>query len=246
MSNSAGRGVKPLLAAFLLLVVAFGVASEARAQVGHPPESSPYTDVRATKIISLGVGYLGGSAGSAGVGPTDGPLAVGRFNMMISGPLELDGSLGVANLERGIIDPTTAPTDSIVDVAKQTVTLLDAGIMLLLTGRKAWHRTIPYLGASFGVAFGGSVPEDTLSGFRFKTQFQLAPVVGVRWYPSDRLMFRLEFRDIVWRLTYPPSFFTIPEDDILAPPVLNPNVYNDTEWTHHPTLLFTIGYAITL
>jgi hypothetical protein len=166
--------------------------------------------------------------------------------MRIGGPLELDGSLGIANLERSIINPATAPTDEIVDVAKQTVTLLDAGLMLLLTGQKTWHRTVPYFGTSFGVALGGRVPEDTLSGFTFKTQFQLAPAVGFRWYPSNRLMFRLEFRDIVWRLSYPGSFFTSPEDDILAPPVLDPNIANDTEWTHHPTLLFTIGYAIGL
>jgi hypothetical protein len=166
--------------------------------------------------------------------------------MRISGPLELDGSLAVANLNRNIIDPSTAPTDSIVDTAKQTVTLLDAGIMLLFTGEKTWHRTVPYVGVSFGVAFGGSVPEDSLSAFVFKTQFQLAPAIGFRWYPSDRLMLRVEFRDILWRLSYPPSFFTIPEDDILAPPVLNPSIEDDSEWTHHPTFLFTIGYAIGL
>jgi len=246
MSNTTGFGVKQSTTTALLLLAVLGLSSEARSQVGHPPESSPYTPLRATKVISLGIGYLQGSSGRAAVGPTDGPLAVGRFNMRIGGPLELDGSLGIANLERNIIDPATAPTDSIVDVAKQTVTLLDAGIMLLLTGQKTWHRTVPYVGASFGVAFGGRVPEDTLSGFTFKTQFQLAPVLGFRWYPSNRLMFRWEFRDVVWRLSYPPSFFTSPEDDISAPPVLDPNIASDKEWTHHPTFLFTIGYAIGL
>lgn len=245
MSNTVGSTVKRFPIAALVLVAALGTSSEVRSQVGHPPESSPYTPLRATKVISLGVGYLGGSEGSAAVGPTDGLLAIGRFNMRIGGPLELDGSFGMANLERAIIDPLTVPTDSIVDVAKQTVTLLDLGIMLLLTGQKTWHRTVPYVGASFGVAFGGSIPEDTLSGFNFKTQFQLAPTVGLRWYPSDRLMVRIEFRDIVWRLSYPGTFFEIPEDDISASPVLDPTVANDTEWTHHPSVLFTIGYAIS-
>ena len=114
----------------------------------------------------------------------------------------------------------------------------------MLTGQKTWHGMIPYVDLSLGVAFGGSVPEDSLSGFVFGTQFTIAPAFGVQWYPSDRLMLRTEFRDIIWQLRYPPSFFTRPEDDITSPPVLNPNVENDTEWTHHPTLIFTIGYAI--
>jgi hypothetical protein len=164
--------------------------------------------------------------------------------MILSGPLDLDVNVSVANLERGIIDPTTAPADSILETAKQTVTIIDAGFILLLTGQKTWHRTIPYLGVSLGVAVGGDVRADSLSGFAFNTQFQIAPGLGVRWYVSDRLMLRADFRDVIWRLSYPQSFFTRPEDDQLAPPVLNPDVQNDTEWTHHPTLTLTLGYAI--
>ncbi|UCG85337.1 MAG: hypothetical protein JSW71_15565 [Gemmatimonadota bacterium] len=244
MSNVACHSVKRGLTGLLMCLALSGTIIEAHAQVGHPPESSPYTRLRAKRVISLGAGYMAGSPGSAGVGPANGPLVAARFNLSLTRPLDLDVNLGVANLDRGIIDPSTAPTDSIVDTAKQTVTLLDAGLVLKLTGQKTWHRTIPYLGLSLGVALGGNVQADSLSGFSFKTQFQLSPGLGVRWYPSDRLMIRVDFRDVIWRLSYPPSFFTLPEDDPLAPPVLNPNVRDDSEWTHHPTLTLTLGYAI--
>jgi len=244
MSNAVRHSVKRVCTGTLICLALSGMTLEAHAQVGYPPESSPYTRLRAKKVISLGAGYMAGSAGSAGVGPANGPLAAARFNMILSGPLDFDVNVAVASLERGIIDPSTAPTDSILETAKQTVTMLDAGLILLLTGQKTWHRTIPYLGLSLGVAIGGNVRADSLSGFAFNTQFQIAPGLGVRWYVSDRLMIRADFRDVIWRLSYPPSFFTRPEDDPLAPPVLNPNVQNDTEWTHHPVLTFTLGYAI--
>jgi len=244
MSNGFSTRVKRTVARLLILLAALGMAAEAHAQVGHPPESSPYRPLRAKRVISAGVGYLWGSAGKAGVGPSDGPLVTARVDQVLSGALAVNLSVGVANLKRGLIKPSSAPADSILGHANQTVTLVDAAIVLLLTGDKTWHRTVPYVDLSLGVAFGGSVPEDSLSGFVFKTQFTIAPAFGVQWYPSDRLMFRGEFRDIIWRLRYPPSFFARPTDDPTSPPVLNPNVENDTEWTHHPTLIFTIGYAI--
>jgi hypothetical protein len=244
MSNAVGHSVKRVLAGTLICLALSGTMIEAHAQVGHPPGSSPYARLRPKTVISLAAGYMAGSAGSAHVGPADGPLVGARFNMVISGPLDFDANVGVANLDRHIINPSTAPTDSVVDVVKQTVTLLDVGLILRLTGQKTWHRTIPYLGLSLGVAFGGPVPRDTVSGFTFGTQFQVAPGLGVRWYLSDRLMFRIDFRDVIWRLSYPPTFFESPDDDLLAPPVLNPNVQDDSEWTHHPTLTLTLGYAV--
>ncbi len=244
MSNACSTRVKRTTAGLTFLLAALGMAAETQAQIGHPPESSPYQQLRAKRVISAGVGYLWGSAGSAGVGPTDGPLVTARGEQVLSGALAVNLSVGGANLKRGLINPNAAPADSMLGYANQTGTLVDAGILLLLTGDKTWHRTVPYVDLSLGIAFGGSVPEDSLSGFVFKTQFTIAPAFGVQWYPSDRLMFRAEFRDIIWRLRYPPSFFVRPEDDPIAPPVLNPNVENDTQWTHHPTLILTIGYAI--
>jgi hypothetical protein len=244
MSNVVRNSVKRSIAPIVVFAAILGLAIEAHAQVGHPTGSSPYTPLQAKRVLSLGVGYLAGQAGTAGVGPTDGPLAAARFNLNLTGPIDIDVNASVANLNRGIINPNSAPADSILETVKQTVTMLDAGIILLLTGQKTWNRMVPYLGLSLGVAFGGSVPEDTLSGFTFKTQFQIAPSLGVRWYPSDRLMFRLDFRDVIWRLSYPPSFFERPADDPTSPPVLNPNTQNNTDWTHHPTLVFTIGYVM--
>lgn len=244
MSNEVRHSVKRVCGATLLLSVLGAMIAEAHPQVGHPPESSPYTRLRAKRVVSLGAGYVAGSSGSAGVGPANGPMGAARFDIILGGPLEFNVNVGVAKLDRRVIDPTSAPADSVLEIATQTVTMLDAGIVLLITGQKTWHRTIPYVGLSLGAVFGGRVTADSLSGFRFKTQFQVAPSAGVRWYPTDRFMFRVEFRDVIWRLSYPLSFFNPPEDDPLAATVLDPEVQDDTDWTHHPALTVTLGYAI--
>lgn len=244
MSN-ATCSMKQAWAAAVVAYMALGWPVAAFGQVGRSPQSSPYRDLSATKVLALAVGVLGGSAGSAGVGPTDGPFVGARFDLHAGGPVDVWFGLGVASLDRLVIDPTVAADDRILETTSQSVVLLDVGLALLLTGEKTWHGFVPYVGVSLGLALGGSVDADTLSGFRFNTHFQVGPQLGVRWYPTDRLMFRVEGRDILWQLKYPGVFFP-PASAPTSPSVLDPAIMNDTEWTHHPMLTLTLGYAIRL
>ena len=116
--------------------------------------------------------------------------------------------------------------------------MLDAGLNFVLTGRRTWRGFAPYLGVGFGMAFGGSVPEDSLSGYTFNTKFHIDPTIGIRWHPSPRFHFRIEGRAVFWRLNYPEGFFDGTD------PLLNPLIQTDTDWTVHPTLLFGIGYTL--
>ena len=149
-------------------------------------------------------------------------------------------------LERQLVNPDEPPDTRYFDTANQQVYLVNGGVNFMLTGRKTWRGLAPYLGATLGMAFGGSVPEDTLSGFRFGTKFQLGPVLGVRIFPNRRIHLRIEGQDILWRLTYPNRFFEPPANAPGAEPVLDPTENTSGQWTHHPTIRFGIGYTIRI
>jgi hypothetical protein len=178
------------------------------------------------------------------VGPGNGPYTGARFDLHLGGPAGLTFGAGVANLERVVIDPTFGPTNRTVDTTTQAVILVDGGFDLLLTGEKKWHGLIPYFGASMGIALGTSVDADSLSGYSFSTHFTVGPRLGVWAQPSDRITFRIETRDVIWRLKYPDGFFSVPENEPAEPPVLDANVMKDTQWVHHLGLTISIGYTI--
>ena len=244
MSNVRRITVERVSIMTLLICSLLGVHQVASAQVGHRPESSPYRDLRAKRVLSFVGGYMNGSAGKAGVGPGDGPFAGARFDLHLSGPAAVTFGAGMAKLERIIIDPTWGPANRTLDTASQSVLMLDAGIDLLLTGEKTWHGMIPYFGGGLGFALGGDVSADTLSGFSFSTHFTTGPRLGIWVHPSDRITFRIEGRDKIWRLKYPDGFFSVPENEPLELPVLDANIMKDTQWVHHLTLSITVGWTI--
>ncbi len=222
-----------------------GVPAALGAQVGHAPESSPYRDLRAKHVLSLTAGYLGGSSGAAGVGPTNGPIFGARLDLLLGGPAEVFFGLELADLDRLVLDPTQGATSRVKGTFNQSVVLAEIGLALRLTGEKTWHGLVPYVGLGLGVAFGQGVAQDS-STFEFGTKFHVDPRLGVRWFPSDRINIRFEARDVVWRLSYPALFFDPPVNAPEEPSLLDPVTMDDTEWTHHPTLLITFGYAIRL
>ena len=231
----------PVLACAALLVV---WPTAAAAQVGHRPESSPYRDVRAKWLLSATGGYSWGSGGQLGVGPHDGPLLGARVDWLVGGPGMLGISATYANLQRNLINPEAPPDERFLGTAQNGVLMLEASIGLVLTGTKTWKGFAPYLGGTLGLAFGGNVPEDSLSGFEFNTKFTAGFIVGTRWHLGSRIALRFEFRDVFWQLKYPESFFLPTADD--GPPLLNPLTQGDTEWTANPQLVVSVGYAIRM
>ncbi len=248
MSNVRRITVQRVGIVSLLVTSLLGIHQLAEAQVGYRPESSPYQDLRARRVLSLTGGYLAGSAGKAGVGPGSGPYAGARFDLHLSGPAGLTFGAGVANLERVIIDPTIGPANRTLGTTSQAVLMVDGGFDLLFTGEKTWHGVIPYFGAGMGLAVGTSVKADSLSGYAFKTHFTVGPRLGIWLHPSNRITFRIETRDVIWRLKYPEGFFSAPVDangnPTGDPPVLDAQVMKDTQWVHHLGLTISIGYTI--
>lgn len=218
-----------------------GVAASWRptaAQVGYPPGRSPFHDIQRGGWGVLAAGYLGGERGSVGVGPSNGPSVSVRYERVLGGPAGISLGLAYAQATRFVVNPykdsltrTSGPFDN-------HVVLADVGLQILLTGAKTWHGVAPYIGSTFGLAFGGASPPDT-SGYRFGTKFTLAPGGGVHWYPARRLSVRADVRALFWRLRYPQAYKQpSPADSSRVLPV---NA-SETEWTTHPWITIGIGW----
>ncbi|MBI3981318.1 MAG: hypothetical protein HY337_00275 [Gemmatimonadetes bacterium] len=211
-------------------------------QVGHLPGHSPYRDLSVRHALVLQGGYLSGSGGRPAAGPHDGPLLGLRYTIHLGGPFEAIFGVSAADLKRVMHEDSLPP-----DTTRQSVGIAEVGFGFLLTGEKTWRRLVPYIAATMGAAFGGSVPRDTsgftLDGFSFDRAFQFGPQVGIRWYASRRLHLRVEGRDIMWRLTYPQGWYRLDLYPGAVPPLIA-GIDSGIEWTHNLSLNIALGYAL--
>ena len=208
------------------------------AQVGYDPGHSPYRDVRRGSAIMATFGYLGGSRGSVGVGLSNGPIGGIRYEPQFGA---VGASLGIAygQTTSFVVDPTKDSVTRKSGPFDNTVVVADAGLQLVLTGRKTWRGFAPYLGGALGVAVGSTVKRDT-SGYQFGTKITLAPNAGVRWYPARRVSLRADFRLLLWKLKYPVSY-KVP-NTIDGSRVLSSTAPLD-EWTAHPWVTIGLGWT---
>lgn len=212
------------------------------AQVGFDPARSPYRPLIARTSFSAVGTYVWGSAGKIGVGPSDGPGGGMRFEMRLSGPADVFASVTWSNLQR-LVANTNAPLDSqFSGPVDQGVLFTEAGLLFLLAGDKTWRGLAPYVGANLGLGWGAGVPSDS-SGFEFSAKFVSGPLMGTRLYLGESVYLRVEGRLQFWKLSYPPQYFVPPADYPDDPPLLNPVLNSDSEWTTHPTLVVGLGYA---
>lgn len=235
MSNIPYRRLELFLLCFIL---GGSLTGTANAQVGHPPESSPYRDMRSKFLFSVTGGNSWGSGGKVAAGPADGPILGTRLDVHLGGPGSAQIGVNWASLNRMLIDPSADESSRSTGPVRQSIFMFDVGLILTLSGQKTWHGLAPYFGGSLGIAMAGPVPGDTLSTFEFGTKFITGPQIGLRWHPVSRLFLRIEGRYMFWKLSYPDEFF---EGD---PPVLDPLVNRETDWTHNPMLLVSLGIAL--
>jgi len=228
---------RPAVGALVWLIV---VASSngVAAQVGHEPGQSPYHDVRRGGVGVLTFGYLGGSRGSVDVGLSDGNTGGIRYEVLFGA---IGASLGLAygRTNRYVVDPFKDTLSRKTGLVNNDVVLADAGLQLVLTGRKTWRGFAPYVGGALGVAIGSTSPRDP-GGYKFGTKLTLAPNAGLRWYPARRLSVRGDFRLVLWKLNYPLQYKAgDPTDHV---PVLAPSAAL-TEWTAHPWATIGVGWT---
>ncbi len=177
-----------------------------QAQVGHEPRKSPYREITKGKSLTFLVGYFGGSGGSMGVGPHNGPTVGGRFDFRAGGTIQLGFGFSVADLERFIVRPTldSIPGLETIGPVPQQVLMFDFTAQVNLTGAKSWKRLAPYFSATIGLALGEDSPLNT-GDFVFGNKIYLTPGLGTRVIMSQTFHLRLEARAQFWKLSYPPA-----------------------------------------
>ncbi|MGH7525930.1 MAG: hypothetical protein ACREMX_04435 [Gemmatimonadales bacterium] len=223
-------------------------ASPAAAQVGHPPDRSPYRDIRKGHTVTALGGYFGGAGGRFEIAPHTGSAFGLRYDIRTASAIQLGLALARADLERLVVDPFVELTNRVSGPVQQTVTFVELDLQLNLTGGKTWRRLAPFVGAGTGLTFTSGTPADT-SGFEFGTKIYFAPHAGARVFITDRLHLRTEARVTFWQVKYPPSFTREPPLEPGNPPDDSNAVIPDgrvSEWSTSSWLQAGLGYSFSL
>lgn len=223
----------------LALAALAGAAPALAAQVGYPPAHSPYHDAPEGLGPIVTAGYLAGGRGPIPVGISDGNTWGVRLEVPLGSPFLFSTGLAYGQTTRRIANPFVPESAAISKLYDADVVVLDAGLLLALTGRKTWHGLQPYASASMGLAFGSELGSDS-SGYAFGTKFTIEPGLGMRVYPARHLVLNLDFRTVFWRLSYPTSY-KVP-NSVDGTRLLDINAA-DSYWTVHPWVTLGLGWT---
>jgi len=237
-----------MFAALSTTVLLLTICPVLAAQVGHPPQTSPYRDIRKGHTVTATGGYFSGDGGEFGIGPHSGAIIGVRYDIRTASAIQVGLGLAHASLDRFIVDPFVRLANRRSGPVSQSVTFAELNLQLNVTGGKSWHRIAPFLGISGGLAGASSTPADT-SRYRFGRKFYLAPNLGFRFFLGDRLHLRAEARATFWKLKYPTTFQQEPVEE--PGTQQNPNAVIPPggkleEWTTSSWLLAGLGYHFSL
>ena len=195
---------------FLLTTAAAVVllAPAAGAQVGYPPERSPYRDIEFRQELTLLTGYFSASTDPAKVAPRSGPLLGARYDVRVGGPASLTVRAARVFSERNIVNPVLSGDARTVGTEAWPLYVSDVGITLALTGQKSLHRLVPVLNAGAGVV--SDFRKADVGGFRIGTAFALNFGGGVRWVPGGPFQLRADVTDYLYQISYPGTYFSAP------------------------------------
>jgi hypothetical protein len=225
----------------VFVFIAYGVPAVS-AQVGHPPRSSPYRDIRKGHTFTVLGGYFSGDGGQFNIGPHDGAVFGVRYDVRTGGTIQLGLGITHGNLKRFIVDPFVALASRKTGPVRQSVTFADVTIQFNLTGGKSWHRIAPFVAAGAGLALAGDTPADT-SLYDFGRKFYFTPAAGVRVFLTDRIHLRAEAKATFWKLNYPATFESAPVAEPTTPAVITDGKL--TEWTSSRWLQIGLGYSFS-
>jgi hypothetical protein len=223
--------------AFLLGALVAPLAP-AHAQVGFPPDRSPYRDLDFRQDLSLFTGYFTAKEDIAGVAPQSAPMAGVRWDLRIGGPAWFSvRAAGVAS-KRTVIDPRRSAATRVIGEESTPIGLLDVNILVHLTGQKSWRRLVPVVGAGLGVASDFKSSYD-VGNYRFGTPFAFNLGGGVRYITDGRWSLRLDVTDYLYRIKYPDLYRFAAEGG----PVLR-DTDPASQWTHNVALSVGASYQL--
>lgn len=209
----------------------------ASAQVGYPPERSPYRDVSTAMRVTAVAGWYSGASDPAGVLPKDGPLVGVRWHAHVGGPAEIGVRLSMVSTERTVIDPALSAQDRVVEDRSVRLGMGDVVMVINLTGNKSWRRLVPYVHAGIGLI--SDFASRDVGGFRHGTEFSFAYGAGVRFVPRDRFELRAELGSAFYNTEYPTSYFQPGADETS---VLPPTAARDA-WRNNWS--FVVGVSVS-
>jgi hypothetical protein len=190
----------------LLPALALSLAVPAAAQVGYPPDRSPYEDLSGRQGWSTNVGLLAPGWDPAFVHPRQGLLVMSRYELKLTNALWLNARLGLApGLERAVKDPLFADSLRDFGTTRDAYALGDIGFGVNLTGNKSWRRVVPQVHGAIG--FISTVGEDyDLGAYRFGTKVQISYGVGVRVVTRSSWEMHADITHMFWKYKYPAAY----------------------------------------
>jgi hypothetical protein len=190
---------------FLSALALVGVATTARAQVGHLPENSPFRDVETRHEFTFFGGHYSPGRDQIGVAPRGGPMYGLRYEIHVGGPAFLMARWSHVNSERFPIDPTKTGSAAQLGKKSVSVNLYDVDLAISLTGEKSFHHIVPIVNLGAGVATCScTVSPDP---YTFGTPFAFSFGGGLRYVPGGRFQLRADWNDYLYQLKYPTQYY---------------------------------------
>lgn len=216
-----------------ILVALILTASAANAQVGYPPNRSPYQDKDYNREWTLFSGAFNAETDPVGVAPREGPMVGVRWQMHLTGPAYFNVRLAGASVERTIIDPTKRLSERVIGTEKVPMAFADLGVEFSLTGHKTWRGFAPHIGG--GVGFTGDLRgANDVGSYRFGVPFTLTLGTGLSYTFSRNLSLRMDWTNYVYRIGYPNTYYLKTTEDPAPLPVGASRAF----WRRNQALLF--------
>lgn len=224
--------MKAILFGLLALLLAVVPVS---AQVGYPPDESPYTDLEFKQELTPYVGWARARTDPAKILPQSAAIAGLRYQVYIGGPVSFDADFSRMSSSRNVIDPALVASKRFLGTEAAAVYGVNVGIALGLTGRKSWHHIVPELRAGAGVV--SSEAKDDSSGYVFGTPFAFTFGGGLKLVSMGRLQLRADVGERLFKQKYTDAFYRTASDNTSV-------LTNESRsfWTHHT--LLTVGASL--
>jgi hypothetical protein len=188
------------------LILIAGVASRAGAQVGYPPDRSPYRDLEFAREWTAFTGYYAAQPDPVGVAPQSGTMFGLRYDARVGGPAYVSARLAGAVLKRNVLDPRK-PIDERA-IGSESVPLLfsDLNLNINLTGYRTWRGLAPFLSGGFGITADLRGRND-VGDYRFGAPVTLTFGAGFKWIPRSQWQLRVDWSNYLYKIRYPESYF---------------------------------------
>jgi hypothetical protein len=230
----------------LCIAAALCLSAELSAQVGFPPQRSPFRDLERTQEVSFITGWYRAKRDPAQVAPESGPLIGVHYQWRASGPANLTASLSRVESERNVLDPdatatcTTKPNCKVVGRFRWPLYFADVGLALSLTGARSFWHMVPDVKAGIGLASDFRTKSD-VGDFGFGTRFAFNWGAGIRWVPGGAYQLRLDFTNHLYSLKYPETYYQSADDNttILA------STQSKSTWLNNPGITIGVSYLFS-